>query len=189
MDVKSTDIKDVKILTPRRFGDDRGFFSESWSRRTLLAAGLEFDFVQDNESLSREAGTLRGLHYQAPPFAQAKLVRVVQGAILDVAVDVRRGSPDFGKWISAEISAENGAQILVPRGFLHGFVTLLPDTHVLYKADGFYDTASDGAVLWNDPTLAIDWGMSLAEAHLSDKDKVAPLFDDWTSPFEYGAKL
>ncbi len=188
MDVVSTQIEDVKILTPRRFGDGRGFFCESWSQRAMQAAGLEFEFVQDNESLSREAGTLRGLHYQAPPFAQAKLVRVVRGAILDVAVDVRVGSASFGKWISAEISAANGAQILVPRGFLHGFVTLLTDTHVIYKADGFYNAQSDGAVIWDDPTLAIDWG-DVGAVQLSDKDKIAPRFADWTSPFTYGAAL
>lgn len=186
MDVVSTKIQDVIILTPRRFGDDRGFFSESWNNQALLDAGLNFDFVQDNESLSRDVGTLRGLHYQSPPHAQAKLVRVVRGAILDVAVDVRHGSPDFGKWISAEISADNGAQILVPRGFLHGFVTLEPDTHVLYKADGFYNADSDGAVIWNDKTLGIDWGVPPDNVHLSDKDRIASAFADWTSPFEYG---
>jgi dTDP-4-dehydrorhamnose 3,5-epimerase len=186
MDIVSTSIEDVKIITPRRFGDGRGFFSESWSARAMQGAGLEFDFVQDNESLSRDAGTLRGLHYQAPPFAQAKLVRVVRGAILDVAVDVRVGSPDYGKWISWEISAENGAQILVPRGFLHGFVTLLPDTHVIYKADGFYNADADGGVAWDDPVLAIDWG-DVGDVQLSDKDKIAPKFADWTSPFTYEA--
>jgi dTDP-4-dehydrorhamnose 3,5-epimerase len=189
MDVVSTAIEDVKILTPRRFGDGRGFFSESWSARAMQAAGLEFDFVQDNESLSREVGTLRGLHYQAPPFAQAKLVRVVRGAILDVAVDVRTGSPDYGKWTSAEITAENGTQILVPRGFLHGFVTLVPDTHVIYKADGFYNVDSDGAVIWNDPTLAVDWKVAPDAVRLSEKDGVAPLFSAWKSPFTYRAAL
>lgn len=187
MDVVSTALKDVKILTPRRFGDARGFFRESWNQRAMASAGLDFQFVQDNESLSKDAGTLRGLHYQAPPHAQAKLVRVVRGAILDVAVDVRVGSPDYGKWISAEITAENGAQILVPRGFLHGFVTLESDTHVAYKADGFYDFLSDGAVIWNDSTLAINWGVALDSVHLSDKDKQAPGFRDWTSPFIYEA--
>jgi dTDP-4-dehydrorhamnose 3,5-epimerase len=188
MEIVSAKIEDVKIITPSRFGDGRGFFSESWSRRAMQGLGLDLDFVQDNESLSREAGTLRGLHYQAPPYAQAKLVRVVRGAILDVAVDVRNGSPDFGKWISAKISAENGAQILVPRGFLHGFLTLMPDTHVIYKADGFYNADADGAVIWDDPMLAIDWG-NLGDVQLSDKDQIAPKFTDWTSPFIYEGAL
>ena len=187
MEIVSTALAEVKIITPRRFGDERGFFSESYSRRAMEAAGLTIDFVQDNESLSQQAGTLRGLHYQAPPFAQAKLVRVVRGAILDVAVDARAGSPDYGKWIKAEISADNGAQILVPRGFLHGFVTLVPDTHVLYKTDNFYSAECDGGVAWDDPDIGIDWGTQ--DVMLSDKDQVQPRFADWTSPFEYGAEL
>jgi dTDP-4-dehydrorhamnose 3,5-epimerase len=186
MDVRATTLPEVKILTPRRFGDARGFFCETWSAARMAEAGLDLAFVQDNESLSAAAGTLRGLHYQAPPFAQAKLVRAVRGAILDVAVDARRGSPRFGAWVSAEISAENGAQILVPRGFLHGFVTLVPDTQVLYKVDNPYDAASDGSVAWDDPDLAVAWGRTEGVT-LSDKDRRAPRFRDWTSPFEYGA--
>ncbi len=184
MGIRQTSLAEVLVIAPRRFGDDRGFFSESWSRRAFARAGLEFDFVQDNESLSVDVGTLRGLHYQAPPHAQAKLVRVVRGAILDVAVDVRRGSPDFGKWVSVELSAENGRQILIPRGFLHGFVTLQPDTHVLYKADNYYAPESEGAVAWNDPDLAIDW--QIGNVTLSDKDARAPWMADWESPFTYG---
>ncbi len=184
MEIRQTSLAEVLVITPRRFGDERGFFSESWNRRAFAQAGLEFDFVQDNESLSVDAGTLRGLHYQAPPNAQAKLVRVARGAVLDVAVDVRRGSPDFGKWVSVELSAENGRQILIPRGFLHGFVTLLPDTHVLYKADNYYAPESDGAVAWNDPDLAIDWQTD--KVTLSDKDAAAPRLADWESPFIYG---
>lgn len=149
-------------------------------------AGLNFCFVQDNESLSAAEGTLRGLHYQAPPFAQAKLVRVVRGAILDVAVDARSGSPQYGAWVSERISAENGVQILVPRGFLHGFVTLVPDTHVIYKVDNAYDAASDGGVAWNDPDLAIDWQCGEGAVTLSEKDRSATVFRDWSSPFEYG---
>ncbi len=152
----------------------------------MAAAGLEIGFVQDNESLSARAGTLRGLHYQAPPFPQAKLVRVAKGAIRDVAVDARRGSPTYGKWIAEEISAENGAQILVPHGFLHGFVTLTPDTLVIYKVDNLYDAACDGGVRWNDPDIAVDWGIPADELTLSDKDSKAPAFRDWVSPFEYG---
>ena len=142
--------------------------------------------MQDNESLSARKGTLRGLHYQAPPFAQTKLVRVAKGAILDVAVDARRGSPTWGRWVAEEISAANGAQILVPRGFLHGFVTLTEDTLVIYKVDSVYDAASDGGVLWSDPDLGIDWGVNEGDVTLSDKDRRAPAFRDWTSPFEYG---
>ena len=185
MDIQETALPEVKLLTPRRFGDDRGYFSESYSRRAFEAAGLSFTFVQDNESLSAEVGTLRGLHYQSPPHAQAKLVRVVRGAILDVAVDVRQGSPRFGKWVSVELSAENGQQLLVPRGFLHGFVTLQPDTHVLYKADGLYAPEADGNVAWDDPDLAVDWGFTPDHVHLSGKDQVAPKLADWTSPFTY----
>jgi dTDP-4-dehydrorhamnose 3,5-epimerase len=184
MEIRATALPDVKILTPRRFGDSRGYFSETWSAPRLAEAGLALDFVQDNESLSAQAGTLRGLHYQAPPFAQAKLVRVVRGAILDVAVDARRGSPTYGRWVAEEISAANGAQILVPRGFLHGFVTLTDDTIVIYKVDSVYDAASDGAVVWNDADIGIEWGVE--KVVLSDKDARAPAFRDWASPFEYG---
>jgi len=184
MDIRSTVLPEVKILTPRRFGDARGYFSETWSAARMREAGLDFAFIQDNESLSATQGTLRGLHYQAPPFAQAKLVRVGQGAILDVAVDARRGSPTFGRWVAETLSAENGAQLLVPRGFLHGFVTLTPDTLVIYKVDNVYDAASDGSVAWDDADLGVDWGV--AEPVISDKDRKAPAFRDWVSPFEYG---
>lgn len=149
-------------------------------------AGLDLAFVQDNESLSAKIGTVRGLHYQAPPFAQSKLVRAVRGAILDVAVDVRRGSPHYGRWVAEELSAANGAQLLVPRGFLHGFVTLAADTLVSYKVDNPYDASSDGAVFWNDADLRIDWGIGPGEATVSDKDRIAPGFDGWQSPFTYG---
>lgn len=184
MDIRSTALPEVKILTPRRLGDARGYFSETWSAPRMKEAGLAFAFVQDNESLSAAKGTLRGLHYQAPPFAQTKLVRVGKGAILDVAVDARRGSPTYGRWIAAEISADNGAQILVPRGFLHGFVTLTPEALVIYKVDNVYDGASDGSVAWNDADIGVDWGV--AEPVVSDKDRKAPAFRDWLSPFEYG---
>lgn len=189
MQIRDTALPDVKILTPRRFGDDRGYFTETWSAPRMAESGLMFGFVQDNESLSAQRGTLRGLHYQAPPFAQTKLVRVGRGAILDVAVDARRGSPTYGQWVAEEISAANGAQILVPRGFLHGFVTLTDDTLVIYKVDSVYDGASDGAVIWNDPDLAIDWGVPADAVTLSDKDRRAPAFRDWVSPFEYGVVL
>ena len=183
MDVVSLEISEVKIITPRRFSDDRGFFSETYNARAFKAAGIAADFVQDNHSYSAKRGTVRGLHYQAPPHAQSKLVRVLRGAVIDVAVDARKASPTFGKWVRAELSAENGAQIFVPKGFLHGFVTLEPDTEVAYKVDAFYDGASDGSVKWDDPDLAIDWGVGEYEASLSDKDKRAPGWAAFSSPF------
>ncbi len=183
MDVTALAIPDVKLVTPRRFTDDRGFFSETYNARAFKEAGIDCDFVQDNHSFSAAKGTVRGLHYQAPPHAQSKLVRVIKGSIIDVAVDARKASPTFGKWVSATLSAENGVQILVPRGFLHGFVTLEADTEVAYKVDAFHDGASDGSVKWNDPALAIDWGVSAAEASLSDKDAKAPLWSEFQSPF------
>ncbi len=186
MEITATRIPDVKLLAPKRFGDHRGYFAETWKASRMAEAGLDIAFVQDNESLSAEPGTLRGLHYQSPPFAQAKLVRCAAGAILDVAVDARRGSPTYGEWISAEISAENGRQILVPRGFLHGFVTLEPHTLVIYKVDSVYDKASDGGVYCFDPGLGIDWGLNPEDATLSEKDRKAPSFRDFVSPFEYG---
>lgn len=181
--VESLAIPDVKLATPARFGDDRGFFSETYNNQRFKEAGIDADFVQDNHSLSAQRGTVRGLHYQAPPFAQAKLVRVLRGAILDVAVDVRAGSPTYGRWVSAELSAANGVQIFVPRGFLHGFVTLEPDTEIAYKVDNYYSRECDGAVLWNDETLGIDWGIPSAEAKLSEKDASAPRFADFATPF------
>jgi len=183
MDVVTLDIPEVKIITPRRFSDDRGFFSETYNARAFKAAGVEADFVQDNHSYSAKKGTVRGLHYQAPPYAQSKLVRVLKGAIIDVAVDARKASPTFGKWVKAELSAENGKQIFVPKGFLHGFLTLEPDTEVAYKVDAFYDGASDGSVKWNDPDLAIDWGALEGAVSLSKKDAVAPAWKEFSSPF------
>jgi dTDP-4-dehydrorhamnose 3,5-epimerase len=185
MEIRKTALAGVTVLVPRRFGDARGYFAETWSARALAAAGLGHAFVQDNESLSARAGTLRGLHYQAPPHAQAKLVRVVQGAVLDVAVDVRVGSPTFGAWVAEELSAANGAQLLVPQGFLHGFLTLADDTLVLYKVDSYYDRESDGAVAWDDPDIGIDWGIAPDRVILSDKDRAAPRLADWRSPFAF----
>ena len=186
MELRATALPDVKLLTPRRFGDQRGYFCETWSAARMAEQGLDLRFVQDNESLSAKAGTLRGLHYQAPPFAQAKLVRVALGAILDVAVDARRGSPTYGRWVAEQISAENGAQILIPHGFLHGFLTLTDDTLVIYKVDNVYDAGSDGGVRWNDPGIGVDWGVAEEGLTLSDKDRSAPFFHEWVSPFEYG---
>lgn len=183
LQVQSLEIPDVKLITPARFSDDRGFFSETYNAARFKAAGIEADFVQDNHSLSAQTGTVRGLHFQAPPFAQAKLVRVLRGAIVDVAVDVRKGSPTYGQWVKAELSAENGLQIYVPRGFLHGFATLVPDTEIAYKVDNYYSKECDGAVLWNDPSLKIDWGIDPSAAMLSAKDSVAQGFAAFESPF------
>lgn len=153
----------------------------------MAGAGLTHDWVQDNQSFSATKGTVRGLHYQAPPSAQAKLVRVVAGAVLDVAVDVRKGSPHYGQWVAEELTAENGAQLLIPRGFLHGFVTLTDNAQVLYKVDAPYDAATDGAVRFDDPDLGVNWGMDVSTCVLSDKDAAAPRFADWESPFTYEA--
>lgn len=176
-------------MEPRGVGDARGSFTETWSRRALAELGIRLDFVQDNQSVSHRAGTLRGLHYQAPPHAQDKLVRVVAGAVLDVAVDVRVGSPHFGAWVGVDLSAENGRQLLVPKGFLHGFVTRAPDTVVLYKCTDFYAADCDGAVDFADPDLGIDWGIAPGTAVLSDKDARALAFRDWQSPFVYEGPL
>ncbi|MEO1000075.1 MAG: dTDP-4-dehydrorhamnose 3,5-epimerase [Pseudomonadota bacterium] len=183
MEIEETAIAGAVVLTPRRFGDARGWFSETWAAGRMADAGLAHDFVQDNESFSAEAGTVRGLHYQSPPFAQAKLVRVVQGAARDVAVDVRVGSPSYGVVVTVDLTPEDGRQFLVPRGCLHGFATTAPGTLFSYKVDNPYDRASDGSVRWNDPDLGIDWGVAEADAQLSDKDRAAPLFRDWQSPF------
>ncbi|ODT60414.1 MULTISPECIES: dTDP-4-dehydrorhamnose 3,5-epimerase [Paracoccus] len=181
MQIESTPLSGVLILTPARHGDARGFFSESWNRRTLMQAGVDLpEFVQDNHSMSMQVGTLRGLHYQAPPHAQGKLVRCGRGRLFDVAVDARRGSPTFGQWFGTELSFENGRQLWIPAGFLHGFVTREPDTEIVYKCTDHYDRASDGAVAWD--SLGIDWGVD--DPLLSDKDRAAPAFADWTSPFE-----
>ena len=183
LEITSLRIADVKIVTPARFGDARGFFSETYNRERFIDAGIDANFVQVNHSLSAVAGTVRGLHYQAPPFAQAKLVRVLRGAIIDVAVDVRSGSPTYGEWVSAELSAENGKQIFVPRGFLHGFATLTADTEIAYKVDNYYSKECDGAVRWDDAELAIDWGIDTATATLSKKDLESPRFSDFNTPF------
>ena len=171
-------IPEVLLITPKRHGDARGWFAETWSRRAFEAAGLNHDFVQDNQAFSARRGTVRGLHFQAAPNAQAKLVRVLKGAIYDVAVDIRQGSPSYGRWVAAELTAERGEQLLVPRGFAHGYCTLLDDTELFYKVDGPYAPQSEGGVLWNDPALGIDWPVGADEAVLSDKDKVLPVLAD-----------
>ncbi len=182
--VEKTRLDGVLILTPKRFSDDRGFFSEVYNARTLREAGLDEVFVQDNHSYSVAPGTVRGLHYQAPPRAQGKLVRVSRGSVIDVAVDIRKGSPSFGEHVAMTLSAENGAQLYVPAGFLHGFATLEPHTEVQYKVTDFYAAEQDGAVLWNSPELAIDWGVDPQKAVLSDKDARAAPWAEFETPFE-----
>ena len=184
MQIEKTPLADVLILTAARFGDDRGWFSETWNGPRLASLGVGIDFVQDNHSMSAQAGTLRGLHYQSPPHAQDKLVRCTRGAIFDVAVDFRRGSPTFGHWAGVALTPENRKQLLVPKGFLHGFVTRLADTEVHYKCSDVYAPDCDGAVRWDDPTLGIDWGLTGAPV-LSGKDAAAPLFAAVKSPFEW----
>ncbi len=187
MEITRLAIPDVVLMKPRRFADDRGYFAESWNGKRLREAGFDFSFVQDNEPYSAKVNTVRGLHYQSPPSAQAKLVRVVRGAVLDVAVDIRRGSPTYGKWVSASLTAAEGEQLLVPRGFLHGFITLQDDTLVSYKVDSYYAADCDGAVRFDDPLLAVDWGIDPKDAVLSQKDAKAPGFAGFESPFVYSA--
>ena len=188
MQIEDTVLPGLKILTPSRFGDQRGFFSESWSKSRMEAAGLHSDFVQDNHSLSATIGTVRGLHFQSPPKAQAKLVRCGKGRLFDVAVDNRKGSPTFGQWIGVELSFENGKQLMIPTGFLHGFITREPDTEIIYKCTNYYAPEYDGAVRYDDPDIGIDWGLS-NETLLSSKDEQAPLLKDFDSPFVWEDKV
>ncbi len=185
MQVEPTDLPDVLILTPRRFGDTRGWFTETWSAAAMATAGLDLPWVQDNQSFSAAKGTLRGLHYQSPPRAQDKLVRCSRGSILDVAVDIRAGSATYGAWVGVELSAENGRQLFVPKGFLHGFLTLTDNVEVQYKCSDIYSPAHDGAVRWDDPAIGVDWGVTAPI--LSDKDAKAPLLATIGTPFQMGA--
>lgn len=182
--VTPTAIDAVKVITPKSFADARGMFCETYNLERFFEHGVTFDFVQDNQSWSRDEGTVRGLHFQACPASQDKLVRVLRGRILDVAVDMRRSSATYGKWVAEELSAENGRQLLVPIGFAHGFCTLEPDTHVLYKVTGYYSPAHDFGIAWNDPDLAIDWPISPDKVVLSDKDARLPSFKSLPAHFE-----
>jgi dTDP-4-dehydrorhamnose 3,5-epimerase len=175
MELIPTSIPDVKIIKPDVFGDDRGYFFESFHVDKFAAFGITDPFLQDNESRSQK-NVLRGLHFQLPPFAQGKLIRVIRGAVLDIAVDIRRNSPTFGKWVSMELTGENKWICWIPAGFAHGFVTLEDDTIFTYKCSAMYNKASEGSILWNDPDLNIDWGIT--DPLLSDKDRVAPLLRD-----------
>lgn len=186
MIIEKTVLADVLILKPRRFADSRGWFSEVWNAHVLESHGITTGFVQDNHSYSRDAGTVRGLHFQSPPHAQAKLVRCGRGRVFDVAVDIRRGSPTYGKWAGVELSRENGLQIFIPAGFLHGFVTREPDSELLYKCSDVYAPECDGAIRFDDPDIGIDWGIDPTTAILSDKDQKAASLRDFKSPFSYG---
>ena len=183
MNVDNLHISDVKFLTPKKHGDHRGFFSEVYNRRALAEAGIEIEFVQDNHSLSAEKGTVRGLHFQSPPFAQDKLVRVVRGSVFDVAVDLRKGSATYGEHVGVVLSAEAWNQLLVPIGFAHGFMTLEADTEVVYKVSDYYAPDHDHGLLWNDPALGIRWPMAEEEAVLSDRDRVQPRLSELVTPF------
>jgi dTDP-4-dehydrorhamnose 3,5-epimerase len=174
MKVTPLAIDAVKLIEPKRFPDSRGHFMETWNRRAFLDAGIDADFVQDNTSLSRQRGTIRGLHFQTLPMAQAKLVRVVRGSVFDVAVDIRRASPTFGHFVSAALTSEDGEQLFVPVGFAHGFCTLEPDTEVAYKVSAFYSGAHDTGIAWDDPDIGIEWPLEGREPVLSDKDRHLP---------------
>lgn len=178
IEVELTEIPDVKLLAPRRIGDDRGFFSEVYNKLRLADCGITCDFVQDNHSRSALTGTIRGLHFQAAPSAQAKLIRVARGSILDVAVDIRRASPTYGKHVAVALSAENWRQLFIPAGFAHGFCTLEPDCEVIYKVDAYYDPAVDFGLAYNDPDLGIAWPVASGSATLSDKDRNLPKLRD-----------
>ena len=181
MEITKTKLEGVVIIEPAVFGDKRGFFMESWSKRAFAEAGLDYDFVQDNHSSSTVKGTLRGIHFQRGEKAQAKLVRCTKGAVLDVAVDLRPASLTYKQWVSVELSEDNKRQLLIPRGFGHGFLTLTDEVEFMYKADNFYAPEADGGIRWNDPELAVDWGIE--EPILSDKDSKSPWLKDAVTGF------
>jgi len=176
-------IPDVWVYTPRRFEDERGWFSETFNAKVLDQHLNGITFVQDNQAFTAAQSTLRGMHFQAPPKAQDKLVRVLRGAVLDVAIDIRRASPTYGKWVAAMLSAQNGAQIFVPKGFAHGYLTLEPDTEVFYKVSDFYSREHEGGISWNDRTIGIDWGVPEAEVRLADRDRAFPQLADLNAVF------
>ena len=179
MKATETELKGVFVLEPQVFGDARGWFMESWSQRKMHDAGIDVQFVQDNQSFSAQKGTLRGLHYQLNPMCQAKLLRCTRGKIFDVAVDIRKGSPQYGKWVGVELSAENKKQLFIPRGFAHGFITLTDDVEVQYKADNYYAQECDGNIRWDDPDIGVEW--PLKPVILSEKDSKAPLLKERTN--------
>lgn len=182
--VEPTAIPDVKIVTPKRFVDHRGFFTETYNRQRFIDAGIAHEFVQDNHSLSAAAGTIRGLHFQSRPFAQVKLIRVVRGRILDVALDIRRSSSTYGRHVTVELSAENGRQLLIPIGFAHGFCTLEPNTEIQYKVSAYYSADHDHGIAFDDPELGIEWPVPLDKAVLSEKDANLPRLEELPAFFE-----
>lgn len=186
--ITNTNLQDVKIIEPAVFGDHRGFFTESYSEQDFKEAGITYNFVQDNHSLSTQPGVLRGLHFQKGAAAQTKLIRVVSGVVLDVIVDIRKGSPTYGKWEGYLLSEFNHRQLLVPKGFAHGFVTLTPNVNFLYKCDNYYNAEADAGIAFDDPDLAIEWPIALDKAILSDKDKKHPTLKEFEveNPFVYG---
>ena len=184
MNVIKTDVLDVYILEPKVHGDNRGWFMETWSRKEMKEAGLHYEFVQDNQSYSAAKGTLRGLHFQKGRASQAKIVRCGRGRVLDVAVDLRKDSPTYKKWVTVELSAENKRQLLIPRGFAHAFLTLTDDVEFLYKADNFYAPEAERNIIWNDPDIGIEWGID--NPILSDKDRKAPRLSESDVDFVYG---
>ena len=187
MQVEDTDIPGVQLLRPRLFYDPRGYFVETYNQQSARDLGLTASFVQDNQSLSVKRGTVRALHFQVPPKTQAKLVRVLRGSIYDVALDLRLGSPPYGRWTAMTLTAGGGEQLFVPRGFAHGFCTLEPDTEVAYKVDDYYAPESERGLAWNDPTLAITWPVVPEDVVVSDKDRKLGRFSDFVSPFCYEA--
>ena len=186
MDYHALEIPDVVVIEPARHDDSRGFFSELYNRTALQAAGIDIDIVQENFSLSAQQHTVRGLHFQLPPFAQGKLVQVVKGRILDVAVDVRAGSPSYGRHVAVELSRDNWRQLWIPAGFAHGFCTLEPDTEVIYRVTAPYSPEHDSGIRWDDPALGIDWPVTAAAAQVSDKDRQLQPLAAFDSPFTYG---
>ena len=178
----------IPLIIPNRFDDQRGFFAETYSRQRYSKMGIDIEFVQENHSLSRDVGTLRGLHFQVPPHAQGKLVRCGRGIIFDVTVDIRRGSQTYGQWVGYELSAENGHQLYVPVGFAHGFVTLEPDSEIVYKCSDYYAPETEGALRWDDPDIGIEWLLT-GNPILSEKDAIAPLLKDFESPFIFGENV
>lgn len=181
--IETTALDGVKLITPKKFEDSRGFFSETFNRENFFKGGIAVEFVQDNQSRSASVGTIRGLHFQSPPFAQDKLIRVLKGRILDVAVDIRRSSPTFGQHVAVELSAENFKQLFVPIGFAHGFCTLEPDTEILYKVSNYYSAQHDHGLAWNDPDLGIAWPVTAESIVLSEKDARLPRLTDLATPF------
>jgi dTDP-4-dehydrorhamnose 3,5-epimerase len=188
MEIKPLNLVGLVLLRARRFDDERGYFVETHNTKRFNAAGIAASFVQDNQSYSARRGTIRGFHFQQPPQAQAKLVRVLHGRIYDVAVDLRLGSPSYGRWVGEILSAEGGEQLFIPRGFAHAFCTLEPDTMVFYKVDAFYAPSSEGGLIWNDPTLAVKWPVPVADVVLSDKDRTYGRFAEFSSPFQFAER-